>query len=166
MGWSTWDLTISHHLHPYIPSSSYLPFHEDDCSFFLMGLLTCICTPTVHYLPRYLSNPYKGYNRSCHSSAQNPAMAPSHPEVNPKSSPWSRRPSRSGFWLALSLPDPFQPHWILNSSQMQQTPPGPLHLLFHLYWSSPRYSKGSLALSPSSSLSCSKLTKNIPAHPL
>lgn len=163
MGWSTWDLTISHHLHPYIPY--ILHFHEDDCSFFLIGLLSCICTPTVHYLSRYLSNPYKAYNRSCHASAQNPAMAPCHPEVNSKSSPWSTRPSRSGFWLALSLPDPFQPHWILNSSQMQQMPPGPLHLLFHLDWSSPTYSKGSLALSPSPSLSRSKGIKKPPCPP-
>lgn len=46
--------------------------------YHLIGPLTCTCMPVV----RYLSNPYKACNRSCHSSAQDPTVAPFHSELN------------------------------------------------------------------------------------
>lgn len=119
------------------PISSYFPFHEDDYSILLTGLITCTCTPIVHW------HPWAILMKPRHSSAKTLQWLKLTPEQI-QSSPWSTRPIWSGSWPLLSLPVPLQPHWTLNCSHMQQVPSGPLHLLFHLLESVfPRYSNSS-----------------------
>lgn len=146
------------------PTTS-IPISPVQATFFwlqqLIGPLTCTCTPMV----RYLSNPYKAYIRSCHSSAQNPTMAPSHSELNqsPHQSPQGPPDLASGC-LSPSLAHSNLIGLIPVFRCSKYTQGLWTCCFLCLDWSSPRYSEGLLShLLPAHD---EKLSENIPVPAL